>query len=198
MPSVRVFSAAVLGLDALPVEVEVDATPGLHFFNIVGLPDKAVQESKDRIAAAIKNSGFVAPNRKNRRIIVNLAPADVKKAGPAYDLPIALGYLLATQQLKFAADHQVFLGELSLDGAVRRVNGILPAAFMSRKQGFTEIVVPADNAAEAAVVQGLRVVGVKNLKQLCAYLSGQLAITPTENSTGALATKTGLPLETTW
>src|SRR3989338_4458625 len=101
MPSVRLFSGAVTGLDGAPIEVEVDATPGLHMFGIIGLPDKTVEESKDRIASAIKNSGFTAPKQKNQRIIVNLAPADVRKEGPGYDLPIALGYMLATKQLQF-------------------------------------------------------------------------------------------------
>src|SRR3989344_4500207 len=101
MPAFRVYSAAVLGLDAFPVEVEVDAVPGLHYFGIVGLPDKAIEESKERIGSAMRNSGFISPKQKNRRIIVNLAPADIKKEGPAYDLPIALGYLLTTEQIKF-------------------------------------------------------------------------------------------------
>lgn len=180
MPSVRVFSGAVIGLDAFAVEVEVDSTPGLHFFNIVGLADKAVQESKDRIAAAIKNSGFIAPKQKNRRVIVNLAPADIKKEGPAYDLPIALGYLLTTKQIQFLTDDKLFLGELSLDGSLRRVNGVLPAAFMAKIRGLKEIIVPRDNASEAAVVRGLKIIGVKNLKELCEYLKGETDIAPVE------------------
>lgn len=159
-----------MGLEAVPIEVEVDSTPGLHFFNIVGLPDKAVEESKDRIASAIRNSGFVAPNQKNRRIIVNLAPADIKKEGPSYDLSIALGYLLTTGQLKFNGDKRVFLGELSLDGSLRKVSGVLPLTFMAKKHGFDEIILPEDNAREAAIVSGIRVIGVKTLKQLAAYL----------------------------
>src|SRR3989344_8803354 len=126
MSSIRIFSGAVAGIDALPIEVEVDSTPGLHFFNIVGLPDKTVDESKDRIASAIRNSDFVAPNQKNRRVIVNLAPADIKKEGSSYDLPIALGYLLTTSQIKFDTDNRLFFGELSLDGSLRRINGVLP------------------------------------------------------------------------
>ena len=164
----------------MPVEVEVDSTPGLRFFNVVGLPDKAVKESKDRIASAIKNSGFVAPNQKNRRIIVNLAPADIKKEGPAYDLPIALGYLLATKQLSFDADGRVFLGELSLDGSVRRVSGVLPAAFMVKRRGFKEIIVPKANAREAAIVKDIEVIGVESLKGIIDHLESRIAIKPTK------------------
>lgn len=178
MPSVRVFSGAIIGLEAVPIEVEVDSTPGLHFFNIVGLPDKAVEESKDRIASSIKNSGFIAPNRNNRRIIVNLAPADIKKEGPSYDLSIALGYLLTTGQLKFDSDKRIFLGELSLNGSLRRVNGVLPVAFMAKKQGFQELIIPADNVQEAAIVSGLRVIGVKTLKKLAEYLENKEEIKP--------------------
>src|SRR3989338_10383800 len=126
MASVCVISGAVHGLEGLPIEVEVDATPGLHFFNIVGLPDKAVDESKDRIGAALRNSGFISPKQKNQRIIVNLAPADIKKEGTGYDLPIAIGYLLATKQLKFNPNSMMFIGELALDGAIRRIHGIVP------------------------------------------------------------------------
>ena len=145
MPSVRVFSGAIIGIDAFPIEVEVDSTPGLHLFSIVGLPDKTVEESKDRIASAIRNSGFIAPSQKNRKIIVNLAPADIKKEGPAYDLPIALGYLLATAQLKFDSKDKVFLGELSLDGSLRKISGVLPITLMAKRNGFKEIIVPEDN-----------------------------------------------------
>src|SRR3990167_1571340 len=136
MPAFKVFSAAVIGLESVPVEVEVDSTPGLHSLNIVGLPDKSVQESKDRIESAINNSGFIAPKKKNHRVIVNLAPADVKKEGPAYDLPIALGYLLATKQLKFKPEKQVLLGELSLDGSLRKISGALPVALMAKQHDF--------------------------------------------------------------
>jgi magnesium chelatase family protein len=178
MPSIRIFSGATFGLDALPIEVEVDSTPGLHFFNIVGLPDKTVEESKDRIASAIRNSGFIAPSQKNRRIIVNLAPADIKKEGPAYDLPIALGYLLATAQLKFSSKGRVFLGELSLDGSLRRISGVLPIAVMAQKKGFGEIFVPKENTEEAAVIKGLNVIGVETLSEVANYLQGKIRIEP--------------------
>lgn len=177
---VKIYSAAIIGLDALPVEVEVDTTPGLRFFNIVGLPGKAVEESKDRLTAAIKNSGFVSPNQKNRRVIVNLAPADIKKEGPAYDLPIALGYLLATSQLKFDFSKKLFAGELSLDGSIRSINGVLPMAFMAKSKGFDEFIVPKVNAKEAAFVGGLKVIGVEKLDQLVKYLEKKIDLEPTD------------------
>ncbi len=179
MASVRVISGAIIGLDAQPVEVEVDSTPGLHLFNIVGLPDKSVKESKDRIAAAIRNCGFISPNQKNRRIVVNLAPADIKKEGSSYDLAIALGYLLATKQLELNDKKRVFVGELSLDGELRRVSGILPLAFMAKKHGYKEIIVPFPNAKEASIVRGIKVIGANNLKQLTEYLLGKTEIIPT-------------------
>jgi len=181
MSAVRVLSGAVIGLDAFLIDVEVDSTPGLHFLNIVGLPDKTVEESKDRIESAIRNSGFISPNQKNRRVIVNLAPADVKKEGPAYDLPIALGYLLTTKQIAFETKNKIFLGELSLDGSLRRITGILPVAFMARKAGIKEIIVPKENAAEAAAVEGINVIGVNNLAELADYLKAKIKIPPTEH-----------------
>lgn len=181
MASFKVFSAAVIGLDAFPIDVEVDSTPGLHSLNIVGLPDKSVQESKDRIESAIKNSGFIAPKKKNQRVIVNLAPADIKKEGPSYDLPIALGYLLATKQIKLSQPKRLFLGELSLDGSLRRVSGILPIALMAKENGFDELLIPTDNTIEASVVKNLKIIGVENLTQLVKYLSGEINIEPTKH-----------------
>ena len=180
MPSIRVFSGATIGLDAFPVEVEVDSTPGLHSFNIVGLPDKTVEESKDRIASAIRNSGFVAPSQKNRKIVVNLAPADVKKEGPAYDLPIALGYLLATAQLNFDTKDKIFLGELSLNGSLRKISGVLPIALMAKNKGFKEIFVPQENTDEAAIIKGLNVIGVKTLGELVNHLQNKARLKPAE------------------
>ncbi len=181
MSSFKVFSAAVIGLDAFPIDVEVDSTPGLHSLNIVGLPDKSVQESKDRIESAIKNSGFIAPKKKNNRVIVNLAPADIKKEGPAYDLPIALGYLLATKQIKPTEPKRLFLGELSLDGSLRRVSGVLPIALMAQENGFDELILPADNTIEASVVGGLKIIGIDNLAQLVKYLDDKIIIEPIEH-----------------
>ena len=171
--TVRVFSGAVVGLDAFPIEVEVDATPGLHLFSIVGLPDKTVEESRDRIQAALRNSGFVAPKQKNQRIIVNLAPADVKKEGSGYDLPIAIGYLVTTKQLAAVPRSTLMVGELGLDGSVRRINGILPLVSMAKSRGFKEILVPADNAAEASMVRGVAVISIATLAEAVGHLIGK-------------------------
>jgi magnesium chelatase family protein len=130
----KITSAATLGLESVPIEVEVDiASSGLPSFTIVGLPDKAVEESKERVRSAIKNSGAEFPNR---RITINLAPADLPKEGPAYDLPIALGILVADGQIKAALEHSLVLGELSLDGSLRHTNGILPIALLAKQKGF--------------------------------------------------------------
>ncbi|OGM99183.1 MAG: magnesium chelatase [Candidatus Yanofskybacteria bacterium RIFCSPLOWO2_01_FULL_41_34] len=169
--SIRLFSSAINGIDAQLIEVEVDSTPGIHAFNIVGLPDKAVQESKDRIASAIKNSSLAAPNSKHRKIIINLAPADLKKEGPSYDLPIAVGYLMETKQVQFDSSQKLFIGELSLDGSLKHTNGILATAILAKKLGFKELVVPYSNLAEAQIVQGLNVVGAKNVKEVFDHLN---------------------------
>ena len=140
--SVTIYSAQVVGLNAQPISVEVDIAPGLHTFTIVGLADKEIQESRQRIAAAVKNLGGLAPHKKSQRVIVNLAPADIKKEGPAFDLPIALGYLLASDQMAFDPRGKIFLGELGLDGSLRKIAGVLPAALAARPAGFTQIFPP--------------------------------------------------------
>src|SRR5207248_2421339 len=136
-----------------------------HSFNIVGLPDKAVEESKERIASAIRNNSLLPPSAKHKKIIINLAPADIRKEGPAYDLPIAVGYLLETDQIKFDTSDKVFLGELSLDGTLKSINGSLSAALMAKNLGFKEIVVPISNAREAGVVKDIRVIGIRDITQ---------------------------------
>src|SRR3989344_6056697 len=181
MPSFKVFSGAVIGLDCFAIDVKVDSTPGLHTLNIVGLPDKSVQESKDRIESAIRNSGFVSPHKKNNRVIVNLAPADIKKEGPAYDLPIAIGYLMATKQLKPYSGKRIVSGELSLDGSLRRISGVLPMAMLAQELGFDEIIIPKENVAEASVVKNLRVIGAATLKEVCGYLHKPDLIEPTSH-----------------
>jgi len=175
----RVLSAAIIGLDARLIEVEVDLTPGLHVFNIVGLPDKAVQEAKERVSAAIKNSQADPPRKKNQRLIINLAPADIKKAGPAYDLPIALGYLLASKQISFNPENQLFVGELSLDGKIKPVNGILSTALLAREMSSViSLFVPKDNAKEAALVEGLEVIPIESLSQAIAHLENRIPVQP--------------------
>src|SRR6185369_7918412 len=154
----RVCAAAVNGIEAFPVEVEVNAGWGDTLIVIVGLPDAAVKESRDRVSTALTNSGYKFPMG---RTTINLAPADVKKEGPSFDLPIAVGILAASEQLvSDQLENFVMVGELALTGAVRTVKGVLPIALRARREGKTGILVPPDNAAEAAVVAGLQVIPV--------------------------------------
>ena len=172
----KVHSAAVLGIDAYPVEVEVNSGWGQPAVVIVGLPDAAVKESRDRVKTAIENSGF---KYVMGRTTINLAPADVKKEGPSFDLPIAIGILAVSDQI--VAQHLndlVIVGELALSGAVRSVNGVLTIALCARAQGKRGIVVPFDNGAEAAVVQGLEVYPAKNLREVAEFVAGKKEIAP--------------------
>lgn len=178
--SAKVYSAATVGLESVLVEVEVDVlSQGLHTFTLVGLPDTAIKESRDRVSAALKNSGFKPPHQSGR-ITVNLAPADLPKNTPIYDLPMALGFLLATKQISFDYEKKLFVGELALDGMVRRVQGVLPIALFSKEHDFEEIYVPEENAKEAALVSGIRVIPVRNLFDLMKHLRGELVIEPYE------------------
>ncbi len=170
-------STALCGLDGYIVDVETDISSGMPGFDIVGLPDASVKESKERIRAAIKNSGLVFPSK---RITVNLAPADIKKEGSHYDLPIALGILGASEQLDSSKlKDGVFLGELSLNGDLRRINGVLPMVISAYQKGIKKVFVPQDNAKEAAVVDGIQVFGVKNLSELLKHFLGERVIEPT-------------------
>jgi magnesium chelatase family protein len=172
----RVFSCAINGLDGVVVEVEVDTGQGLPAIVIVGLPGKAVQESRDRVQMAIKNAGLVFPRK---RITVNLAPASVHKEGPAYDLPIALGVLIATNQLPpDCLEDSFVVGELSLDGSVRHIRGVLPMAALAREENFQRIYVPQCDAEEAALIPGLEVIPVESLNNLYAHLAGHNNISP--------------------
>ncbi|MCK9296164.1 MAG: YifB family Mg chelatase-like AAA ATPase [Desulfobulbaceae bacterium] len=173
----KVFTSSVLGVEALPVEVEVDIVFGLPAFSTVGLAEGAVRESKDRVKAAIKNSGYEFPDKK---ITVNLAPADIKKGGTGFDLPIALG-ILATEAIVTSEQLQNFavVGELALDGLVRPVPGILPMVLAARAAGLRGIIVPWDNAAEAAVVSGIDVIAISYLHQAVDFLSDRKVIAPT-------------------
>ncbi|HEU5126150.1 MAG TPA: YifB family Mg chelatase-like AAA ATPase [Verrucomicrobiae bacterium] len=180
----RVCSAAVNGIEAYPVEVEVNAGWGDTLIVIVGLPDAAVKESRDRVTTALSNSGFKFPMG---RTTINLAPADVKKEGPSFDLPIAIGMLAASEQIEAdQLDNFVMVGELALTGAVRSVKGVLPIALRARAEGRTGILVPADNAAEAAVVAGLQVIPIQNLREAASFLEGEIRITPVKVDTARL------------
>jgi len=171
MSFATVSSAQVHLLKTNLVRVEVDLSKGLNAFSIVGLPDKAVEEAKDRISAAIKNTGFKSPKQKNHRIVISLAPADVKKEGPSFDLPMAIGYLIAAKYLPADPRAKLFIGELSLDGKVRRVDGALPIVREAKRAGFKEVYVPKENAEEAALIDGIHVFGVESLFELCAHLA---------------------------
>ena len=168
-------SCAVVGLEGCIVQVEVDISPGLPKFNVVGLPDIAVQEARERVRAALRNSGFEFPMR---RITANLAPADLKKAGPAYDLPIAVSILYSSGQADPPPQSAVFLGELSFDGSLRHTNGILPMVVVAKEQGFDSVYVPAPDASEAALVEGIEVFPVATLSGLIRHLNGEGLIAP--------------------
>ncbi|OGY62997.1 MAG: magnesium chelatase [Candidatus Harrisonbacteria bacterium RIFCSPHIGHO2_01_FULL_44_13] len=173
----KLFSAELDGIDAKLVEVETDVHAGLHSFNIVGLADKALSEAKERVGSALKNIGVKPPSKENRKIVINLAPADLKKTGSHYDLALALGYLLATNQTKnFDTKDKIFIGELSLEGIARPVNGVLNIAQLCKKLGFHYLFLPKQNAAEAAIVDKIKVIPVENLSQLIDHLEGRKEI----------------------
>ncbi|WP_071191070.1 YifB family Mg chelatase-like AAA ATPase [Trichormus sp. NMC-1] len=165
----RVWSASIIGIDAIKVGVEVDVSGGLPGIVILGLPDSAIQESKERVKATLKNAGFAFPMRK---IVINLTPADLRKEGPAFDLPISMGILAASEQVNpdLLGDF-LFLGEVSLDGSLRPVAGVLPIAATAQKMGITGLVVPVDNAQEAAVVEGLAVYGCRHIADVVDLLN---------------------------
>ncbi len=170
----QVHSLGLLGIDGYPVEVEADISQGLPGFDIVGMPGPAVKESRDRVRAAMKNCGFSFPVS---RITVNLAPADVKKEGSVYDLPLLLALLRAAGQLSFDLSGMAFIGELSLTGEVRPVHGVLPMVLAARKAGISTMFIPKANAAEGAVVDGITVYAVEHIKTLLAHLSGEEPLT---------------------
>lgn len=166
----RVWGAQTVVLAPHLVSVETDLSRGLHTFTIVGLPDKAVEESRDRVAAAIKHAGFESPKSRNQKIIISLAPADLRKEGPMFDLPIALSYLLAAGDIVFDAEPYVFVGELSLDGSIRPVRGVLPLVAEAQRQGKHAVIVPYENAREAALVPGIAVYGAHTLRDVIAHI----------------------------
>lgn len=171
----RLFSMGLYGLEAFTVEVEADISKGLPCFDIVGLPDTAVRESRERVRAAAKNCGYDYPVT---RITMNLAPADKKKEGPIYDLPLLIALLKATSQLSADTDDSVFIGELSLSGEIRPVRGVLPMAIAAKEAGFRRFFVPAANAPEGAVVEGLQVYPVSTVRELTDHLEGACQISP--------------------
>lgn len=174
----RIWSASLLGIEAVKVGVEVDIAGGLPGIVVVGLPDTAVQESRERVRAALKNAGYAFPMRK---IVINLTPADLRKEGPSFDLPISIGILAASEQVSLErVEDYLFLGELSLDGALRPVAGVLAIAATAKQIGMKGIVVPADNALEAAVVDGLEVYGFQTLMEVADFLNHPQHYTPVD------------------
>ena len=167
---VKCNSMGLFGLSTYAIEIEADLSRGVAAFDIVGLPDAAVKESRDRVRSAMKNCGFEFPNS---RLILNLAPADIKKEGPLYDLPILIAVLKSTRQINANTDDSAFIGELSLSGELRGVNGVLPMAIAARELGFKKLYVPAVNANEGAVVSGIEVYPVGSIFELIDHLAGR-------------------------
>ncbi|MDP3962452.1 MAG: YifB family Mg chelatase-like AAA ATPase [bacterium] len=166
----KIYSAQLSGLNFNTVTIEVDLSNGLHSFAVVGLGDKAVEEAKDRVSAAIKNSGYSSPKQKNQKVVISLAPADIRKEGPSFDLGMALGYLCATGDIFFDSEKKLFLGELSLEGRLRKVSGVLPLVRGACDMGFTEVYVPKQNAVEAGLVRGIKVYAVETLEEIIGHL----------------------------
>ncbi|MBI5045574.1 MAG: YifB family Mg chelatase-like AAA ATPase [Candidatus Niyogibacteria bacterium] len=176
--AVKLHSAQTVGLHGVIIDVEVDRYLGTKKLSIVGLPDKAVEESLERVSAAIKNSGKISPQKRNQRVTVSLAPADLKKEGPIFDLAIALGYLLSSNQINFDPRNKLFLGELSLNGALRPIKGALPLAAKAKKAGFEEIYLPAGNGTEAALIDGLKIFEAASLSDVMQHLEDEIKIPP--------------------
>lgn len=167
----KIYSAQATLLKAQLIDIEVDLSRGLHSFSVVGLADKSVDESKDRVSSAIKNSGWKSPKNKNQKVVVSLAPADLKKEGPIFDLPIALSYLIATDDIKAETKNRLFIGELSLDGNLRPIKGALPITQKAKSLGFKEIFLPLENAEEASNVNGIKVYGAETLLQVVNHIN---------------------------
>jgi len=204
MPS-KVFSGAIKGLDTQIVEVEVDVSHGLRSFNIVGLPDKAVEESKERIGSAIKSSKLVSPFQRPFKVLVNLAPADLKKEGAIYDLPIALSFLLASNQIKFETQDKIFFGELALDGKLRPIKGALPFALLAKKENIKELILPKTNEKEVVLIsallkdqKNLKIVGIESLDDAIKYLEGKKIIENTSLNGEELIKNPEYPVDLGW
>ena len=171
-----VKSMCLHGLEGYPIEVQVDVSGGLPYFEIVGLPDTSIREAKERVKTAIKNSGF---ELQSRRILVNLAPANTKKEGSYLDLPIAIAILLNIGEIQDQnLKNTIFIGELSLDGKINKINGVLPICIEARHLGIDRVIVPYENSNEAAIVEGIDVIGVKTLEELVNYLNGMINLKP--------------------
>jgi magnesium chelatase family protein len=167
----KVYSSQARLLQANVIDIEVDISKGLHAFALVGLPDKAVEEARDRVSAAIKNTGFRSPKSKNQKVIISLAPANIKKEGASFDLGVAVAYLLATGDVQFDPHGKMFLGELSLDGKLRKIRGVLPLVLMAKERGFKQVYLPKENANEAAVIDDIAIYGAESLKEVIDHIN---------------------------
>ena len=175
-----VKSMSLHGLEGYLIDVQVDVSGGLPNWEVVGLPDVSVKEAKERVRTAIKNSGY---EFQSRRIVVNLAPADTRKEGSFFDLPIAIGILMDFGEImEQNLLDTIFIGELSLDGRINKVNGVLPMCIEAKRLGIKRIILPIENATEAAIVEGLRVIGAVDLKQVVSYLNNQEEISTTKTN----------------
>jgi magnesium chelatase family protein len=183
MSIARSYSAQLNGLGAEPITIEVDISNGLHSFSIVGLGDRSIEEARDRISAALKNSGFVSPKQKNQKVIISLAPADIRKEGPSFDLGMTLTYLLSSNQIKYNPEKILFLGELSLEGKLRRVVGILPILCQAKEMGFDRAFIPYENYEEASLARDIAVYPANSLQQITEHLGGIEQIRPIEPRT---------------
>ena len=173
-----VFSAQTMALSGVSVSVETDISRGLHSFSIIGLPDKAVEEARDRVGAAIKHAGFKSPKQQNQKIVISLAPASLKKNGALFDLPIALSYLSANGDIAFEVQNKMFIGELSLKGEVKKGEGVLSLIRHAREAEFEEVYFPAENIEEAKLIKGIKLYPVSNLPELISHLKGEAFIAP--------------------
>ncbi|MFA6554427.1 MAG: YifB family Mg chelatase-like AAA ATPase [Candidatus Paceibacterota bacterium] len=180
MSLAKTYSAQLIGLMSEVVTIEVDISNGLHSFSVVGLGDRSVEESKDRISAAIKNSNFKSPKQKNQKVVISLAPADIHKEGPSFDLGMAIAYLSASKEIDFSPENKLFLGELSLEGNLRKISGILPILCQAKAQGFTEAFIPKDNSEESSLAQGITTYPASTLNQIIEHLTGIKNIKPNE------------------
>lgn len=178
MSLAKTYSAQLIGLKSEIISIEVDLSNGLHAFSIVGLGDRSVDESKDRMSAAIKNSGYISPKQKNQKVVVSLAPADIRKEGPSFDVAIALSYLLASNQIIFNPQQRIIFGELSLKGEVRKVTGLLPILCQARSKRFKEAFIPKDNSSEASLAQGIEIFPFESLSMIIEHLEGRNIIEP--------------------
>ncbi len=178
----KIYSAQATLLSAQIIDIEVDLSRGLHSFSVVGLANKSVDESKDRVSSAIKNSGWKSPKNKNQKVVVSLAPADIKKEGPVFDLPIAIAYLIASEEITGNTEGKLFIGELSLDGALRKVQGVLPIVQRAKQERFKEIFLPQENAEEASSIAGITIYPAESLLDIVRHINTKEPKEDTEKS----------------